>query len=117
MQLEDYFDFLAPDDIRIKGHRIGIETVLYDFVHRGRTPEQIVASYPSLTLEEVHATILYYLHDPKTVGQYLATWIEHGNRSRAEQQRNPTPSMLKLRQIRAERVLAEQRAKYDTSQS
>ena len=26
MQLEDYFDFLAPDDIRIKGHRIGIET-------------------------------------------------------------------------------------------
>jgi hypothetical protein len=23
MQLEDYFDFLSPDDIRIKGHRIG----------------------------------------------------------------------------------------------
>jgi uncharacterized protein (DUF433 family) len=117
MQLEDYFDFLAPDDIRIKGHRIGIETVLYDFVHRGRTPEQIVASYPSLTLEEVHATILYYLHDLETVGQYLAAWIEHGNQARAEQQRHPTPSMLKLRQIRAERVLAEQRAKYDASQS
>jgi hypothetical protein len=30
MQLEQYFDFLAPDDIRIKGHRIGIESVLYD---------------------------------------------------------------------------------------
>lgn len=25
MQLGEYFDFLAPDDIRIKGHRIGIE--------------------------------------------------------------------------------------------
>ncbi|WP_193198885.1 hypothetical protein [Nostoc sp. MG11] len=24
MQLENYFEFLAPDDIRIKGHRIGI---------------------------------------------------------------------------------------------
>lgn len=115
MQLEDYFDFLAPDDIRIKGHRIGIETVLYDFVHRGRTPEQIVTSYPSLTLEEVHATILYYLHDQETAGQYLANWIEHGNRARAEQQRHPTPSMLKLRHIRTERILAEQRAKYDTS--
>ncbi len=32
MQLEDYFDFLAPDGIRIKGHRIGIETVLYDYL-------------------------------------------------------------------------------------
>lgn len=117
MQLENYFDFLAPDDIRIKGHRIGIETVLYDYIHRGRTPEQIVASYPSLTLEEVHATILYYLHNQDAIGQYLADWIEHGNRARAEQQRNPTPAMLKLRQIRTERALAEQRAKYDTSKS
>ncbi len=24
MNLNNYFDFLAPDDIRIKGHRIGI---------------------------------------------------------------------------------------------
>jgi hypothetical protein len=30
MELEGYFDFLAPDDIRIKGMRIGIETVLYE---------------------------------------------------------------------------------------
>ncbi len=27
MLLEDYFDFLSPDDIRIKGHRIGIQGV------------------------------------------------------------------------------------------
>ncbi len=26
MQLEEYFDFLAPDYIRIKGTRVGIET-------------------------------------------------------------------------------------------
>ena len=29
MQLEDYFDFLAADDIRLKGSRIGIESILY----------------------------------------------------------------------------------------
>ena len=29
MQLKDYFEFLGPDDIRIKGHRIGIDDVLY----------------------------------------------------------------------------------------
>ncbi|NEO76071.1 MAG: hypothetical protein F6J99_07355 [Moorea sp. SIO4G3] len=34
MQLEEYFNFLAPDDIRIKGHRIGIETVLYEYLFK-----------------------------------------------------------------------------------
>ena len=33
MQLEDYFDFLAPDDIRIKGTCIGIEPILYEYIH------------------------------------------------------------------------------------
>jgi len=28
MELESYFDFLAPNDIRIAGSRIGIESVL-----------------------------------------------------------------------------------------
>jgi hypothetical protein len=28
MRLEDYFDFLGTDDIRVKGHRIGIDDVL-----------------------------------------------------------------------------------------
>ena len=27
IKLEDYFDFCSADDIRIKGHRIGIENV------------------------------------------------------------------------------------------
>ena len=54
MQLEEYFSFLAPDDIRIRGTRVGIETVLYDTIYRSRLPEEIVAQYPSLTLEQVH---------------------------------------------------------------
>ena len=52
MQLEDYFDFLAADDIRLKGTRIGIETVLYDFIYGSQSPEGIVARYPSLTIEQ-----------------------------------------------------------------
>lgn len=50
MQLEDYFNFLAPDDIWLKDTRIGIETILFDYLFRARTPEEIVAIYPSLTL-------------------------------------------------------------------
>jgi uncharacterized protein (DUF433 family) len=101
MQLEEYFDFLTPDDIRIKGTRVGIETVLYDYIHRSRSPEDIVKSYPSLTLEQVYATITYYLRNKETIGTYLENWLEHGRRMRAEQERYPTPAMLRLRQLKA----------------
>ena len=107
MQLEEYFDFLAPNDIRIKGTRVGIETVLYDYIHRSRSPEDIVKSYPSLTLEQVYATITHYLRNKETISAYLENWLEHGRRMRAEQARNPTSAMLKLRRIKAERMAAE----------
>jgi uncharacterized protein (DUF433 family) len=106
MQLEDYFDFLAPDDIRIKGHRIGIETVLYDHIFREMTPAEIQRRYPSLTLEEVHATILYYLHNREKVEAYLKDWLEWSERVREEQARNPSPIVLQLRKIKAEREAA-----------
>ncbi len=60
MKIEDYFDFLAENDIRIKGTRIGIETVLYEYIDRCQTPEEIVETYTGLRNEQVYATILYY---------------------------------------------------------
>ncbi|MCA2554936.1 MAG: hypothetical protein IM466_14735 [Microcystis sp. M04BS1] len=41
MPLEDYFDFLTPNDIRLKGTRIGIETILYDYIYYVKTPEEM----------------------------------------------------------------------------
>jgi uncharacterized protein (DUF433 family) len=106
MQLEEYFDFLAPDDIRLKGTRVGIETVLYDFIHRSRSPEDIAASYPSLTLDQVYATILYYLRNREQVNAYLEDWLEWGRRMREEQERNPPPVVIRLRALKAEREKA-----------
>ena len=86
MKFEDYFDFQAPNDIRLKGTRVGIERILYDYIHRGWSPEQIEETYRhALTLEQVYATITYYLHNKEEISQYLTEWIEHGNRMRAEQ--------------------------------
>lgn len=45
MQLEDYFNFLAPDDIQLKGTRIGIETILFDYLFRARTSEEIASTW------------------------------------------------------------------------
>jgi len=111
MELESYFDFLAPDDIRVKGTRIGIETILYEYIHRSQSPEAIVARYPSLTLEQVHATITYYLHNRERVTAYLEDWLEHGKRMREEQERNPPPVVIKLRAVAAQRQRAEAPAK------
>jgi uncharacterized protein (DUF433 family) len=106
MQLEEYFDFLSPHDIRLKGTRVGIETILYDFIYRSRSPEDIVARYPSLMLEQVHATITYYLHNKEAVTAYLVNWLENARRRREEQNRHPSPTILKLRRIAAERQVA-----------
>ncbi len=103
MQLEDYFDFLAPDDIRIKGSRVGIETVLYDYIFHARTPEEIADTYRSINLESIYATILYYLHNKSAVTQYLQDWLEWGHQQRKLQDQSPPPAVARLRQIIAER--------------
>ncbi len=109
-QLTDYFNFLTPDDIRLKGTRIGIETILYEYIDRSRTPEEIAQTYPSLTLEypsltleQVYATILYYLQNKETISDYIKNWIEHGHKMREQQRLNPPPVSEKLRQLRATR--------------
>lgn len=104
MQLEDYFTFLAINDIRLKDTRIGIETVLYDYIYRSRTPEEIAEIYPSLSLEQVYATVLYYLHNKQEIGEYLTNWLEWGHKMREEQKLTPPPISEKLRQLRAERL-------------
>jgi uncharacterized protein (DUF433 family) len=107
MALTEYFDFLAPDDIRIKGHRIGIETVLYEYLYRERSAEEIQALYPTLSLAEVYATILYYLQNSESVSQYLSDWLEWSHQKRKQQAANPHPAVERLRQLKAERSNAE----------
>jgi uncharacterized protein (DUF433 family) len=70
MKLEDYFDFANANAIRIKGTRINIEHVLRDY-ELGASPEELVLRYPTMSLEQVHATILYYLANHVEVQNYL----------------------------------------------
>ena len=104
MQLEDYFIFLSANDIRLKNTRIGIETILYDYIYRSRTPEEIAKTYLSLSLEQVYATVLYYLHNKEEIGAYITNWLEWGHQMREDQKYNPPPISEKLRQLRAERL-------------
>ncbi|MGK7944206.1 MAG: DUF433 domain-containing protein [Microcystaceae cyanobacterium] len=101
MKIQDYFNILSSDDIRIKGSRIGIESVLYEYIYRGKTPEEIAQQFETITLEQVYATILYYLHNKEEVSTYLADWIEFGYQQRQEQKQNPSPTRQRFRQMKA----------------
>lgn len=106
MQIEDYFDFLSEDDIRIKGTRIGIETVLYEHLYRGQTPEEIAQAYNGLTQEQVYATILYYWHHHEATSQYLKRWLEHCLQAEQAQDDNPSPFVQRLLKIKTEQQAA-----------
>jgi uncharacterized protein (DUF433 family) len=103
MQLEDYFDFLGPEQIRIKGHRIGIEHVV-ELYHDGYSPEQIAQTFPGLSLEKIYATITYYLHNQADLDAYMARQLELMRQQMAEDDaREPSPAMKRIRALLAER--------------
>jgi uncharacterized protein (DUF433 family) len=102
--LEDYFEFLSPDDIRIKGHRIGIDNVI-DYYLAGCTPEQIREHFPSLSLEKIYATITYYLHNKEEMDAYmerLNAWREQ--RYQEWRSAEPSPAIQRVRVIREQRI-------------
>lgn len=61
MQIQDYFNFLAPDDIRIKGSRIGIESLLYEYIYRAKTPEEIAEQFETITLDFPRSTMYFVI--------------------------------------------------------
>ncbi|MBN3938429.1 MAG: DUF433 domain-containing protein [Nostoc sp.] len=92
MQLEDYFEFLDPDDIRIKGHRIGIDNVIQYYL-QGYSPEQIIEELPSLNLEKIYATLTYYLHNRVEIDAYMLRLAKWREQRYQESSANPSPLM------------------------
>ena len=102
MDLDAYFDFLAPDDIRITGTRIGIESILYEYIHRSQSHEALAERFHTVSLEQVYATILYYLRNRERLDAYLADWLAFSRTAREAQERDPPPVVVHLRQRKAE---------------
>ncbi|MDO8674290.1 MAG: DUF433 domain-containing protein [Dehalococcoidia bacterium] len=98
MKLEDYFEFVGPDVIRLKGHRIGIEHVLA-YYREGYSPEAIAQEFPGLDLEMIYATITYYLGNRTDLDSYLARLDEHSQQEYRAWSANPTPLVQRLRDL------------------
>lgn len=97
MELEKYFEFIDEGTVRIAGSRVGIETLLRDY-QEGASPEEVVLRYPTLSLEQVHATITYYLANREEVDRYLEQVRHRQEEGWREQQRQPSEFVQALRE-------------------
>jgi len=100
--IDEYFDFLNADDIRIKGTRVGIETILDDYLN-AMSPEEIAVRYPTLTLEQVYATITFYLHNQREIDKYLERWRRYAEDAWQQQQQHPSPAIQRLKALKEKR--------------
>jgi uncharacterized protein (DUF433 family) len=56
--------------IRIKGSRVSLDSIVHHF-KLGATAEQIVQSFPSLSLGDIYSSIAYYLTHRPEIETYL----------------------------------------------
>ena len=74
--------------IRIKGSRVSLDSIFYHF-KLGATAEQIVQSFPSLSLGEVYSTIANYLTHRQDVEEYLQQQETDADALQAQLESNP----------------------------
>ena len=103
MQLEDYFETLDRDDIRIKGHRIGIDNIL-NYYLQGCSAEEILEHFPTLNLEKIYATLTYYYHNKKAIDEYLERIKQWKEKHYQETLNHPNPMRKKIKKMRKSRL-------------
>ncbi len=107
MQLEDYFEFETfptGERVRIKGTRVAIEHILNEYLE-GESADRIYYNYRhSVSLEQIYATITYYLRNQAEVDAYLQRERAASEAAYQEYLLTEPPEVVKrLRALAAER--------------
>ena len=67
------------------------------------SPEVIAIRYPTLNLEQVYATINFYLHNQEEVNQYLKRWRNYADEAWQQQLHNPSPAVKRICEMKNQR--------------
>jgi uncharacterized protein (DUF433 family) len=95
-----FLEFLAPDDVRVKGTRIDLSLIVDEYLS-GRDAEDLVSDYPSLDLERVFGVLSYYMGNREPVEQYAACVRQRADeRYQAYLKEPPSPVVERLRALR-----------------
>jgi len=104
MEDDRYLQSYSPDDVRLRGTRVGVEHVLEAYL-AGSLPEEIALEFPTVTLEQVHGTIAWYLRNRAEADAYLERWHARAREVRSEQSQAGQPDLIRrLRRLARERV-------------
>ncbi len=79
----------------IAGHRIRVMDIAIWHEHMGMSADEIVQSYPTITLSDVHAALSYYFDHIEEIREDISR-----NDEIAEQFRSRFPSKLKEKGLR-----------------
>lgn len=113
MQLDMYLERPAPDVIKLKGHRIGLEHIVERF-QAGVTPQRIAADFPGVGLPVIYTTIAYYLHNKDEVDAYMARINAEAERQYQAWLNDPNggqhPRVQRLRALQEQRQRERQEA-------
>jgi uncharacterized protein (DUF433 family) len=79
----------------VAGSRVSLDSVVYAFL-RGESPDGIVESFPSLSLEQAFGAIAYYLAHQQAIDTYLEQGRAEFERMREESRRKHPALYAKL---------------------
>ena|SRR5437763_15856818 len=91
---------------RIGGTRVSLDSVVYAY-RRGASPESIQRSFPSLTLEQVHGALAFYLSHQREVDKYLLQGEEKFEELREASRETHPDWYEKLRRAREENLTSQ----------
>ena len=77
---------------RINGHRITVEDVAIWHERLGMSPDEIVSSYPTITLSDVHAALAYYFEHRAQIDRAIEQDEEFVKRMKAN-----APSLVRAK--------------------
>lgn len=70
---------------RIDGHRITVADVAIWYERMGMSPDEIVSTYPTITLSDVHAALAYYYEHRERIDAEIREGEEAAEKLRAGQ--------------------------------
>jgi uncharacterized protein (DUF433 family) len=96
-QASPYVNQTPEGGWRLAGTRVSLDSIVHAY-WEGRMPETIAADLPSLSLEQIHGAIAYYLGHREEIDRYLT---EQDSRWQQLQQESAARHGLLIEQLRA----------------
>jgi uncharacterized protein (DUF433 family) len=96
MQLPEFLTRQPSGSIRLTGHRIALEHVVYVY-NQGYSPEMILGQFPGLPLALIHKVIAFYLEHREALDAYVERCDAEVARQRAAAPTSPDLAELRRR--------------------